>query len=184
MIKPNRSGTPLSGDILPSGSIIVRGITLKSLLAGAWRVSGFAVFGGPGWLHSDRFDVVAKASPGAPPDQIQAMIRRLLTESFHLKLHTEERVVSFYALPAPAPKPQAAAPDPPYVGCRGNRVNGEARRACYSVNMVMFAVIIASVSPNYIDLPAVDETGLNLDRKKEPRPAVIIDHVDRMPDGN
>jgi uncharacterized protein (TIGR03435 family) len=91
--------------------------------------------------------------------------------------------------------------------------------------MVMFASIIAIVSPNYIDLPVVNETGLGgtydftfhwtpkqlldrahegigssnqsgltifdalqsqlglkLDRKNEPRPAVVIDYVDRMPE--
>jgi hypothetical protein len=62
------------------------------------------IVGGPSWLNSDRFDIVAKAEgdPGVDaqgrPTRLIAMLKVLLEERFKVKVHTEMRETQTYAL--------------------------------------------------------------------------------------
>jgi uncharacterized protein (TIGR03435 family) len=54
--------------------------------------------GGPKWLTSDRFDIVAKAEDGAAPSPLLSMIQSLLADRFKLAVHHETRELPIYAL--------------------------------------------------------------------------------------
>ncbi len=54
--------------------------------------------GGPTWLTSDRFDIVATVAGNPPPEQIPLMLRALLADRFKLVIHTERRELPIYAL--------------------------------------------------------------------------------------
>lgn len=57
------------------------------------------ISGGPAWIHSDRYQINAKAE--GTPSQIEmrgAMLRTLLEDRFRLKIHHETREVPVYAL--------------------------------------------------------------------------------------
>ena len=54
--------------------------------------------GGPKWLTSDRFDIVAKAEEGASPTQLPSMLQALLTDRFKLAVHHETKELPIYAL--------------------------------------------------------------------------------------
>jgi uncharacterized protein (TIGR03435 family) len=61
------------------------------------------LIGGPTWLHSDRFDIVAKPEGSFPPTgppiaQQQLMLRSLLAERFALMVHFETRELPTYEL--------------------------------------------------------------------------------------
>jgi uncharacterized protein (TIGR03435 family) len=56
------------------------------------------IVGGPEWIHSQPFDVNAKADDNPPVDVINAMVKQLLADRFKLKVHTEPREVDVYAL--------------------------------------------------------------------------------------
>ena len=64
----------------------------------------FQIEGGPSWLDSDRFDVMAKVEgdiPPLPPGQlgpVQLMTQNLLAERFKLKVHRETKDAPAYAL--------------------------------------------------------------------------------------
>jgi uncharacterized protein (TIGR03435 family) len=47
--------------ILPNGHIRVRNATLKQIIAAAYNIDEALVMGGPAWLDSDRFDIMAQA---------------------------------------------------------------------------------------------------------------------------
>ena len=47
--------------------------------------------GGPAWLGTDRFDVIAKAPADATPEAQRDMLRNLLTDRFKLKVHDDTR---------------------------------------------------------------------------------------------
>src|SRR5688572_18166457 len=63
-------------DASPSGLITVIGIPLRELIRFAY--SAVEVIGGPSWISSDRFDIVAKAPAGAVLDR--SMLQALLKE--------------------------------------------------------------------------------------------------------
>jgi uncharacterized protein (TIGR03435 family) len=54
--------------------------------------------GGPIWLDSDRFDIVAKPEGNATPAQMALMLRSLLAERFKLAVHMEARELPIYEL--------------------------------------------------------------------------------------
>ena len=97
-VKPNKSGegfVQLGGR---GGQFTITNAPLRLIIRNAYRLQDFQIIGGPGWLNSDRFDIVAKSDPTATQDQTQAMIKALLAERFKLKVHTESRDLPLYAL--------------------------------------------------------------------------------------
>jgi len=56
------------------------------------------VLGGPSWVRSDRYDVYAKGEPVPYWQKASLMLRALLEERFQVRVHTEARDTSVYAL--------------------------------------------------------------------------------------
>jgi uncharacterized protein (TIGR03435 family) len=74
-------------------------VTLKMVIALAWRLQEFQISGGPAWVGSDRFDIEAKAAErNADPDQLRLMLQSLLADRFQLRFHRETKESSVYAL--------------------------------------------------------------------------------------
>ncbi len=77
------------------------GVNLKLLMTIAYDVRDFQILGGPGWIATERFDIVAKAE-GAPDqipiEQFRPMLAALIEDRFQLKLHRETKELPVYAL--------------------------------------------------------------------------------------
>jgi uncharacterized protein (TIGR03435 family) len=73
-------------------------VTLQHLIAEAYRVQPYQVFGGPNWLDFDEYDVDAKADGPTTSEQLAAMLRGLLADRFRLSLHRETRELRVYDL--------------------------------------------------------------------------------------
>jgi uncharacterized protein (TIGR03435 family) len=120
-IRPNISGeTRRQIEVLPGGRFTAINMTLWQILSIAYPIDGKFrdqnnLTGGPGWITSDRFDIVAKAegSPGLDTnkpgstvtdvdrdavERIRMMLRRCLTERFKLRVHHETRQLPTYQL--------------------------------------------------------------------------------------
>jgi uncharacterized protein (TIGR03435 family) len=90
----------------PGTLVNFRNVTLKTLIMRAWGMSGPdpPMAGGPEWLESEHFDVVARASESLPPsfflddDSSKALLSDLLKEHFELATHNEVRPVTVFAL--------------------------------------------------------------------------------------
>jgi uncharacterized protein (TIGR03435 family) len=97
-VKPNKSGDN-GWELEPQPSrLIATNVSAAVLIRFAYELPDFQISGEPDWLSSDRFDVVANA-PGDPSlEQKRLMLRKLLTERFKLKTHTETRELPIYAL--------------------------------------------------------------------------------------
>jgi uncharacterized protein (TIGR03435 family) len=50
------------------------------------------------WMASERYDIKARLPEGGKPDQVRDMIKALLAERFHLKVHKESKEFPVYAL--------------------------------------------------------------------------------------
>jgi len=108
-VKPNTSDTGGRGvtRFQGGGELVATNLTLRELIEFAYQRHTFdqrEVTGGPPWIDSDRFDVVAKAAgehlvdPDGAPRQTLSMLRTLLAERFKLKAHEENRDRSVYVL--------------------------------------------------------------------------------------
>jgi uncharacterized protein (TIGR03435 family) len=72
--------------------------TILNLMVDAYGVKRYQVSGGPKWLDSEQFDIVAKVPEGATKEQVKVMLQNLLAERFKLTLHRETKELSMYAL--------------------------------------------------------------------------------------
>jgi uncharacterized protein (TIGR03435 family) len=113
-IKRNTSGPPRLGPdglattpfrLLPGGLFIGNNVPLLGLLSFLAPVNQLE--GGPAWINSDRFDIIARADPndgevkswtGGGQDQWKEMIQSLLEDRFKLMMHREMKEISVLAL--------------------------------------------------------------------------------------
>jgi uncharacterized protein (TIGR03435 family) len=99
-VKPNKAGDPGRRMLMPQpgGRLTAANVAAAELIRFAYELPDFQIVGGPDWLNSDRFDVVAKAEGDPPVAQKRLMLRRLLAERFKLTVHTETRELPIYAM--------------------------------------------------------------------------------------
>jgi uncharacterized protein (TIGR03435 family) len=79
------------------GGFTGRNVTLKRLLAEAWRCQLNQIIGPP-WLDQSEYDIAARLPEGATNEQVPDMLRSLLFDRFHLKEHSETRQMRVYEL--------------------------------------------------------------------------------------
>jgi uncharacterized protein (TIGR03435 family) len=122
---------------------------------------GIPVIGGDKWLESDRFDIIAKASPDTSVETLQLMLRNLLIQRFRLAVHEEKQPQPVYALTAPKGagklKPSDGASR---TGCHSSPADGAILYTCRNTTMAQFAERLPSLGAGYLDHPMVDLTEL------------------------
>ncbi len=108
-VKANKSGDT-NGMLRqqPGGRMTASNMPLRPMITFAYQLAAFQLVGGPGWLATDRYDIVAKLEgdpreqappvPGTAPAPMQIALRGLLAERFKLKVHRETREMDIYAL--------------------------------------------------------------------------------------
>jgi uncharacterized protein (TIGR03435 family) len=62
------------GGVLREGRYVNRDATMLNLIVAAYGVSEDTIAGGPGWLSSDLFDVIAKVPDGTTPATANLML--------------------------------------------------------------------------------------------------------------
>jgi bla regulator protein blaR1 len=82
------------------GGIRVLGVPLKMLIMESYDVKAFQVSGGPGWIATERWDILAKAEgvDRIPMVQMRPMLQALMADRFQLKVHSETKEMPVYAL--------------------------------------------------------------------------------------
>ena len=84
----------------PDGSVHATNAPLVILVRFAYNVEDDQIVGGPGWKLTSRFDITAKAEPGADKgaDAVRLRLKALLADRFKLKAHSEIRDMTVSAL--------------------------------------------------------------------------------------
>jgi uncharacterized protein (TIGR03435 family) len=142
---------------------VEKNYTLKLLIAAAYDLNPRTISGGPPWITSDHYDILAVTPGDLRPshDEQMAMLRSLLTDRFKLTFHREPKVFSIYALEVaksgPKLKASAAAPDDPVVV--GPGVVYPERVVLPGRNATM-ANFVSLLQRAILDRPVVDKTGL------------------------
>ena len=127
----------------PGGRFTALGLTVRDFIALAYGSEGALfddqIVGGPDWISTRRFDIIATEDPAAAPqmaiqDRLYAMLRTLLVERFGLQFRRESRELPIFDLvlangargPGPRLRPTrtdcAALARNPMSGCGFRRV--------------------------------------------------------------
>jgi uncharacterized protein (TIGR03435 family) len=98
----NRDNCGLNGmgtvNILPGGRLRAQRALLACIIQGAYVIRPFQLAGGPSWVNSIHFDIDAKTTNDATPQEMRVLLEMLLTDRFRLKLHRETRNIPGYLL--------------------------------------------------------------------------------------
>lgn len=95
-IKPNQGPTTPAGR---GPEFFARaGISLRLLMVYAWDVPQHRIVGGPAWMDSDRYDVLARANAAPTVAQMRTLVQQLLADRFGLRTHREAREGPTYDL--------------------------------------------------------------------------------------
>lgn len=100
-VRQNTSDVSRSGGPQPDGGFTAVNMPLRALLVAAYSVPDSRIFGGPGWVDSERYDINAK---GNGTNNVQASLQTLLRERFALELRRERRDHPAYYLVKATPK--------------------------------------------------------------------------------
>jgi uncharacterized protein (TIGR03435 family) len=86
--------------MLNADRFVARNHALKTLIAAAYNLSPKEISGGPEWVDSDRYDILAKTPGEVRPDldEQMSMLRQLLADRFKLAFHREQKEMSIYSL--------------------------------------------------------------------------------------
>jgi uncharacterized protein (TIGR03435 family) len=216
-VNPNGISKLLEEPFAPSGRVSLRYITMRMLITIAYKkeiLRDEYLTGGPSWIDSDHFDVVAKAPPNTPLETERLMLQAVLAERFHLQIHREQRPMPVFVLVTGKGglKLQKAAGT-------GNADCNQVKRSRECTNMTMPDLVkeLPDLAPDYIDRTVVDQTGLTgaydfglewvarrnldeaggfsvfgaieklglkLEERKLPMTTIVMDRVDRTPTEN
>jgi len=186
-IKPSKSGD--QGTYLrrqPGGLYRATNAPLRALIASAYLnqfpPKGERIFGGPGWIDTEYFDIEAKAEGNPSREEESLMVQSLLEGRFKLVVHHETRQLPIYALvlskagktgpqltmhsdDAKCTDPAAGPPPPPRPGetlpafCGGFFMIPGAGALRESGNRVTMDMMVQFLSQS-VDRTVVDRTGL------------------------
>ena len=170
----------------PGGGLRTSGTTLKMLITQAYDMRDFQISGAPGWISSERYDIMAKSERSTTPDaggpdemrkmtdeqrktfqeQMRERLRSLLAERFQLTVHKETKEQPVYALVvgksgSKLQESQSKEGDGP----RGMMRMGRGQLNGQGVQLPMLANMLS----NQVGRPVLDRTGLkgNYDFKLE-----------------
>jgi uncharacterized protein (TIGR03435 family) len=153
--------------VLPGGGLRTSGATVKFLVSLAYDITMFNIAGGPSWVNSDRFSILAKANGFEPEpydprqitqrqydsmrEQMRPKLQTLLADRFQLQLHRETREEPVYSLVV-GKNGAKLQPSKDFHGLGGGKGQFKANGA----SMEMLAGALAG----QLGRPVIDRTGL------------------------
>jgi uncharacterized protein (TIGR03435 family) len=143
---------------------VEKSYTLKLLIAAAYDLNPRTISGGPAWIETDHYDILAVTPGDVRPDHAEqmTMLRSLLADRFKLTFHREAKVFSIYELEVarngPKLKETTAHPDDPVVV--GPGVVYPQRVVLPGRNATM-GNLVSLLQRAILDRPVVDKTGLS-----------------------
>ncbi len=165
--RPGRVTQFSFGGGIVGDKFLLRNATMVELITAAYGVDGDRVIGGPAWLDSNRFDVIANAPPKTSPENMKLMLQGVLAERFKLVIHSDVRPMPAYVLTLGKGKPKMKESDGTgTAGCEAQKQNPATGSqqflefSCRNITMEAFAQSLRQLAKGYITKPVVDSTAL------------------------
>ncbi len=209
-VKRFRDYSPLAtmnGDI-SHGRLTLNNAHIKQMIAVAYEIQSVRIEGGPGWINTDQFEILAKAEdPETTDKQVRVMPQNLLEDRFQLRIHRETKILPTYTLrSAPGGARLEQAQQEGTDRCDRTMEGGRYELDCRHVQVVTLANALAILlrgpvvdqtgqtgdydfalnwegDDPYSGVPdTIEKFGLTLERKKVPAEVLVIDSVERPSD--
>jgi uncharacterized protein (TIGR03435 family) len=208
-LRPATSGPIRVSAGVDAGRIQYRSVTVIDCIRNAYGVPRYRISGGPDWLGSDRYDIIARASSATPKAQLMLMLQTLFEDRFKLRTHLETRDVPTYALVVGknGPKLKPGKVDAQTeIGGAGHLINSQGMTmhalaaaltqitqasgrpildmtgldSVFDINLDFVSDELAGVNNSDPDIfAALQALGLKLESQKSPFEVLVIDHVER-----
>ncbi len=147
---------------LRGGRYQIHSATLVDLISTAWKIDPAKLIGGPAWLDTARFDVIAKVPADASAASLPPMLQALLIDRFHLRTHPDARPFPEFVLiagPRHLLKTNEGGGNP---CCNRASTSGDAAITCRNISMTQFAQTLPQLAGDYFGgNPLVDQTQLS-----------------------
>ena len=168
---PDAHGSSMMTD--NAGGLNVTNMSLRALITSAYGIRDFQLTGGPGWIRTERYDIIAKpervdnaAEPADFRDLTEAQrktrdeqwrerVRSLLANRFGLVVHKETKEQPIYVLSVAKGGPKLTVVTTP--GDRQGMSGGRGTSQGFAAAISMLATNLAGT----LGRPVVDKTGLN-----------------------
>lgn len=189
------------------GRVTYTNMTVRGLMREAYGLKVYPLSRGPDPLSIDRYDVIAKAPPGASKEQRMLMLQALLAERFKLAVHHETKELPIYALVAEKNGPKLRAVQDDGSEAETGSGDGHQIKARHVTMKLLAATLQGWIGDAVVDETGlgglfdfnldfnVDESmssegptvfeavhrqlGLKLEARKGPVEVVVIDHVEK-----
>ena len=162
-IKPSNPNAQGQGYGFRGQAVTTTNTSVSWLITLAYSMHAHQVIGGPGWLGSEKYDILGLPdTPGQPSrDQLKIMFKKLLADRFQLKFHIEKRELAAYTITVlkTGPKFAVSTADPnSSLGVGFGLAPGGGMTL--NVRNAPFDSVANALQGNLLDKPVVNQTGL------------------------
>jgi uncharacterized protein (TIGR03435 family) len=161
-IKPSRPGERGGGFNVTGRQFSATNQSVSDLLSFSYGIHVRQISGGPAWLETEKFDLLAEPDGEGAPSAKQwiSMLQKLLADRFKLTFHREKQELSVYAITIAKTGPKLTRSlDDPNGGYGNNfsRLGNAVAVNSHNETIVQFANWLQLI---VLDQPVVDQTGL------------------------
>ena len=160
-IKLSRPDESLSIQVSPGGrQFTATNASLRELITFAYEIHPRQVTGGPAWLETEKYDLVARADVEGMPSykQLRTMLRKLLADRFQLNFHREQKELTVYTIVPGKTGPKLTSSDGDPNGLPSLGFRGLGSLYARNANMSDFAGLMQTL---VLDRPVVDRSGVS-----------------------
>ena len=160
-IKPNQTGERPSMAASTGGMLRATNETLKYLVEWAYNVQDYQISGGPKWIDSTGYDIVAKPEHAYTPSQEtigygRQLVQTLLEDRFKLVLQRTTKELPMYVLVVGKGGPELSEREKPV---RPTDARMSVGRGLMVGQRMLMPLVVQSLS-SVLGRPVADETGL------------------------
>jgi uncharacterized protein (TIGR03435 family) len=171
--KTSRGAAQNFGGVLRAGKYVNRDVTMLGLIEAAYKVKEDAIAGGPGWVASDLFDIIARVPEGTKMAEANQMLQSLLADRFKLVVKHETHPVRRYVLTVGKGGSKLKPASGSGQGCRAVQPPGGGRGSdsvflqnimveCHNITAAEIADNLHQMAGGgYFDHDLIDETKLS-----------------------
>jgi uncharacterized protein (TIGR03435 family) len=157
-IKPSPPDARGGGYNLSPGHLNAKNQSLRDLVEFGWDLHDYQVSGGPSWVESERYEVLATFPAGTSNADRAKMMQAMLADRFGLVVHQDSKEVSGYVLITAKNGPKLHAPGSEEPGMMMGRSRATGQRTLTATSQPM--ANLASILSGIMGRPVEDRTGV------------------------